>query len=119
MTKLRASVVYVVVVVVGATSACGLGGALAQSEPFAPLRPDVARGCCVCLDFFQPRGSESCDPDVDGGVASNSCLCGGDKDTCTTALLDGGTVVVVGNCVQTNGICGAACEGVLTFDAAP
>ena len=118
MKQLRATLLCVVVVMTGATSACGLGGSLAQSEPFAPLRPDVAATCCTCLHFFAPPSGESCGPNVDGGVANGSCLCGGDTDTCSAALVDAGTIVVVGGCVQSGGACFDACSGVLTFDAA-
>jgi hypothetical protein len=116
---MRAWLWLIVVVTVASAAGCSLGNVLAQSDLFAGNRPDVAKSCCTCLHDHVPPAGEACTTVADGGVVTGGgCLCTGNTDTCSAALLDAGTIVLVGGCVQSGGACFDACSGALTFDTA-
>lgn len=117
------------VVTLSATGGCDLRSLILESDLAPQARDELVEACCACLANGQTflRGDacsgEELPPlypedagDADAGPATrNPCLCGTDAETCSTVLIGGGVLDVVGACTAVGGMCQPQCEGVLAY----
>lgn len=87
-------------------------------------RARVTDSCCECLEQSSSENAADSSPTcavttlpVDAGVPSGEapCLCGGDAQSCSSALQDGRGIELIGACVVENGPCADACADLLAF----
>jgi hypothetical protein len=108
---------------------CNPLAAGAGSELLSFLRDDLAVDCCNCLArestvvastvLLCPQSDAGTNPDSGQIVSSASltspCLCGDDASSCREILNEGGELTLQGSCVQENGPCASACDGILAY----
>lgn len=112
------------VLVVGAlvASACDFRAFLLDTNAIPGQREGVARECCECLaSQISPDPDERCfeatgEPALLADAGPSTCLCGGaNAATCTTRLMGGGDIEILGACSTPDGPCGNECEDVLAY----